>query len=62
MDRIGHRIGRRHLLATGRNQRHAVGKCVDAAVTAKDADRGTQWQSKTNQEGIYNLPQLPIGR
>ena len=35
---------------------------ADATVTAKDADRGTQWQTKTSQEGTYNLLQLPIGR
>ena len=33
-----------------------------AAVTAKDVDRGTVWPTKTNDEGIYNLPRLPIGR
>ncbi len=35
---------------------------VGATVTAKDADRGTVWQTKTNEEGTYNLPRLPIGR
>jgi hypothetical protein len=35
---------------------------VGASVTAKDAERGTVWNSKTNDSGIYNLPRLPIGR
>jgi hypothetical protein len=33
-----------------------------ATVTAKDADRGTITQVKTNTEGVYNLPRLPVGR
>src|SRR5579884_3950143 len=33
-----------------------------ASVTAKDVDRGTVWPTKTNEEGIYNLPRLPIGK
>jgi hypothetical protein len=35
---------------------------VGATVSAKDADRGTMWQAKTNEEGSYNLLRLPIGR
>ena len=35
---------------------------VGATVTAKDADRGTVFTTKTNEDGIYNLPRLPIGR
>ena len=35
---------------------------MGATVTAKDMDRGTPWATKTNTEGFYNLPQLPIGR
>jgi Carboxypeptidase regulatory-like domain/TonB dependent receptor len=35
---------------------------VNATVTAKDADRGTVWETKTNEEGVYALPRLPIGR
>jgi hypothetical protein len=35
---------------------------MGATVTAKDMDRGTPWDTKTNTEGFYNLPQLPIGR
>jgi len=33
-----------------------------AAVTAKDMERGTAWPTKTNEEGVYTLPRLPIGR
>lgn len=32
-----------------------------ATVTATDAERGTSWQTKTNPEGVYSLPRLPIG-
>jgi hypothetical protein len=32
-----------------------------AAVTAKDLDRGTVWPTKTNDQGYYNLPRLPVG-
>jgi hypothetical protein len=35
---------------------------ANAAVTGKDVDRGTVWSTKTNTEGVYNLPRLPIGR
>ncbi|MFL6448194.1 MAG: carboxypeptidase regulatory-like domain-containing protein [Bryobacteraceae bacterium] len=33
-----------------------------AKVTAKDLDRGTDWPTTTNGEGVYNLPRLPVGR
>ncbi|MGD0669346.1 MAG: carboxypeptidase regulatory-like domain-containing protein [Bryobacteraceae bacterium] len=33
-----------------------------ATVIAKDADRGTVWQTKTNEQGDYSLPSLPVGR
>ena len=35
---------------------------MGATVTAKDMDRGTPWATKTNADGFYTLPQLPIGR
>src|ERR1035438_4020136 len=35
---------------------------ANATVTAKDVDRGTVWSTKTNTEGVYNLPRLPIGQ
>ena len=34
---------------------------VGAKVMATDRDRGTEWPTVTNAEGIYNLPRLPIG-
>ncbi len=33
----------------------------NAAIIAKDLDRGTSWPTKTNDAGYYNLPRLPIG-
>ncbi len=35
---------------------------ANANVTARDADRGTVWNTKTNDEGAYNFARLPIGR
>jgi len=35
---------------------------ANATVTVNDVDRGTTWSTKTNTEGVYNLPRLPIGR
>ncbi|MGH9666159.1 MAG: carboxypeptidase regulatory-like domain-containing protein, partial [Bryobacteraceae bacterium] len=35
---------------------------VNASVTAKDLDRGTEWPTKTNQDGIYAFPRIPVGR
>jgi hypothetical protein len=34
---------------------------VGASVTAKDKDRGTEWPTKTNVDGIYAFPRIPIG-
>jgi len=47
---------------TGRISDPSGAAVAGATVTAKDADRGTTWQTKTNTEGSYNLPRLPIGR
>jgi carboxypeptidase family protein len=33
----------------------------EAKVTAVDTERGTVWSTTTNSEGIYDLPQVPIG-
>ena len=35
---------------------------VGATVTARDADRGTHVDTKTNLKGVYNFARLPIGR
>jgi Carboxypeptidase regulatory-like domain len=34
---------------------------VGASVTMKETDRGTDWPTKTNSEGIYVFPRLPVG-
>ena len=34
---------------------------VGATVVAKDLDRGTEWPTKTNQDGIYAFPRIPAG-
>src|SRR5712671_5724093 len=34
---------------------------ANAAVTAKDLDRGAVWPTRTNGQGYYNLPRLPVG-
>jgi len=40
----------------------ASGAAVPAAnVVATDKDRGTEWPTTSNSEGVYNLPRLPIG-
>ncbi len=33
-----------------------------ATVTAKDLDRGTEFPTKTNADGIYAFPRVPVGR
>jgi hypothetical protein len=32
-----------------------------ATVTAKDMNRGTEWPTTTNEEGIYAFPRIPVG-
>jgi hypothetical protein len=32
-----------------------------AKITATDVDRGSLWNATTNSDGVYNLPQLPVG-
>ncbi|HZQ20992.1 MAG TPA: carboxypeptidase-like regulatory domain-containing protein [Terriglobales bacterium] len=40
-----------------------TGAAVSAAkITATDLDRGTVWPASTNEQGVYNLPRLPVGR
>ena len=38
------------------------GSIVGATVTAKDLDRSTEWPTKTNSDGIYAFPRIPVGR
>jgi len=34
---------------------------VGAKITAIDTERGTEWPTVTNGEGVYNLPRVPVG-
>src|ERR1700681_3789198 len=47
---------------TGRVTDPSGAAIVGATVTAKDLDRGTDWPTKTNEDGIYAFPRIPIGR
>jgi len=38
------------------------GSIVGAKVKAKDLDRGTDWPTTTNSDGIYAFPRVPPGR
>src|SRR3954452_2762922 len=46
---------------TGRVTDPSGGAIVGAAVTAKDQDRGTEWPTTTNEDGIYAFPRIPGG-
>src|SRR5215831_15132345 len=46
---------------TGRVTDPSGSAIVGASVTAKDVDRGTEWPTVTNQDGIYAFPRIPIG-
>jgi Carboxypeptidase regulatory-like domain/TonB dependent receptor len=46
---------------TGRVTDPSGSAIVGAAVTAKDQDRGTEWPTKTNEDGIYAFPRIPVG-
>jgi hypothetical protein len=35
---------------------------ANAAVTARDVDRGTIWKTQTSSDGSYSLPRVPIGQ
>src|SRR5262245_6387701 len=47
---------------TGRVTDPSNAAIVGATVTAKDLDRQTQWPTKTNEDGIYAFPRIPVGR
>ena len=47
---------------TGKVTDPSGGVIVGARVTAKDLDRGTVLQTATNDQGVYNLPRVPVGR
>ncbi len=46
---------------TGRVADPSGASVANAGVTARDVDRGTMWKAQTNEEGVYNLPRLPVG-
>ena len=47
---------------TGRVIDPSKGAVVGAKVSAKDLDRGTDWPTTTNEDGIYAFPRIPPGR
>src|SRR5438552_13415106 len=46
---------------TGRVTDPSGSSIVNATVVAKDIDRGTEWPTKTNDDGIYAFPRIPAG-
>ena len=46
---------------TGRVTDPSGAAIVNASVTAKDLDRGTEWPTKSNEDGIYAFPRIPAG-
>jgi hypothetical protein len=46
---------------TGRVIDASGGAVAGAVVIAKDQQRGTSWPTRTNEEGIYAFPRLPVG-
>ncbi len=46
---------------TGRVTDPSGGAIVNASVTVLDQDRGTVFPTKTNEDGIYAFPRIPIG-
>ena len=47
---------------TGRVSDPSGASVGNASVTAKDLDRGTEWPTKTQADGIFSLPRIPVGR
>src|SRR5271157_2284204 len=47
---------------TGRVTDPTDSAVVGASVRAKDLDRGTDWPTSTNEDGIYAFPRIPNGR
>ena len=46
---------------TGTVTDQSGGAILGAAVKAKSVERGTEWNTETNAEGIYVFPSLPVG-
>ncbi|HSU66364.1 MAG TPA: carboxypeptidase-like regulatory domain-containing protein, partial [Tepidisphaeraceae bacterium] len=47
---------------TGRVTDPSGSAIAGANVSAKDLDRGTDWPTVTNEDGIYAFPRVPVGR
>src|ERR1051326_2441738 len=47
---------------TGRVTDPSGAAVVNATVSARDLDRQTVWPTKTNEDGIYAFPRIPVGR
>src|SRR5207244_11700469 len=47
---------------TGRITEPSGSAIVGATVAAKDLDRGTDWPTTSNEDGIYAFPRIPVGR
>src|SRR5260370_31714934 len=46
---------------TGRVTDPSGSAIINANVAAKDLVRGTEWDTKTNEDGIYAFPRIPAG-
>ncbi|HEY7208891.1 MAG TPA: carboxypeptidase regulatory-like domain-containing protein [Bryobacteraceae bacterium] len=46
---------------TGRVTDPSGASISGATVTAKDLARGTEWPARTNSDGVYAYPRLPVG-
>lgn len=46
---------------TGRVTDPSGAAIVNASVTAKDTQRGTEWPTVTKEEGVYAFPRIPVG-
>lgn len=46
---------------TGRVTDPTGAAIIGASVTARDVQRGTTWNTKSNEEGIYAFPRIPVG-
>src|SRR3954447_12391109 len=46
---------------TGRVTDPSGAAIAGATVNVKDQDRGTEWPTTTNDEGVYAFPRIPIG-
>ena len=46
---------------TGRITDATGGAIAGASITARDQQRGTSFPTRTNEDGIYVYPRLPVG-